>query len=322
MVTPTPAPQSHHGGDSLGRSWRLSNIRALASVLGVTFLLIAAPAATVLIAGVVAALVAALLLQRASLHSAIRRLNAEARELRTELKDSRLLTKQLSARLNESPNYVCLLNESRFTIDPVIRTYAIDQHKIIRNQGGSNMEFLLGHFTCDRFPRDAETSREYYSVNPVVWSDLEVYAYDSEGDLDVALNHDFNNRKEYEIRLEHNNVPRPVPPGGILDLHYGYRVPFHLWGTYYDKPIDRPTHRLLVHIVHPRDSHLRVGISKLSPSSQRSALSENGSKAMHSFELQHPELGTAYQFTWDYDGVEPTDVTMAPPSEAMSAQQL
>jgi hypothetical protein len=236
----------------------------------------------------------------------------------------------LELRLRESPryDYVNVLNEVWFTIDPAEKTYAIHHRRVFRNNGSSNIEFIQLFFLCNRFPGDPEAGRRYYASNPVEWSDLGVYALEAPGHrdrdqdraLDVGLIADYNNRKDYVIKLEHKGVPDPLGPGETREIHYGYKVPFRLWGSYFDRPIDQPTERLCVHIACARDVRLRVGVSRLARSSQRTALrlneqiSEDGAQCIHSFEVDHPELGTAYQFTWDYVGAEHTDVTMAPPA--------
>ncbi len=303
------------------RFWGLGDLGALASILALGAVLAVAPASRILIAGIIVALTLIVVLQRRRLYSRIRTLTASVRAGNTRIEE-------LEALLQDTPSYKYVLSESWFTIEPDVSTYQIEQRKLLQNVGTSTMEFLLAHFTCNRHPEDAEVSRQYYVNHPILWSDLGVYARDTEGDLLVELRSDYNNRKDFVIRLESNFVPRPVAPGKQLDIKYGYKVPFSAWGTYFDKPIDRPTELLRVHIVAPDTLRgFRVGVSKLYPSSHREPLSlepETSSQGGHttkSFSIEHPEVGTAYQFTWDYEGLDHTKVTFTPPAEATIAAQ-
>jgi hypothetical protein len=293
----------------------LGDIGAVASIVGLAIVLAVAPAARILIAATISILVIAFLWQRYVLTSTIERLTVD-HQAAVDRVDN------LEVQLRDSPryDYVNVLNEVKFTIDPVAEIYTIDHRRIFRNNSNSNLEFIQLFFLCNRYPLDPEEGRHYYAANPVGWAELDVHAFDGQGNLDVELLADYNNRKDYAIKLEHHGVPSPLGPGEAREVHYGYKVPFRLWGSYFDRPIDQPTERLRVHIVCPRGVRLLVGVSRLARSSPRTAvnlherISEDGSTCIHTFEVDHPDLGTAYQFTWDYVGADHTDVTVAPPA--------
>ena len=302
-------------GESSG--WReLGDIGAVASIIGLAIVLAVAPAARVLISGTISLLVMAFLWQRYTLTSTIESLTVDHQDALDRMDD-------LEVQLRDSPryDYVNVLNEAKFTIDPVEKTYTIHNRRVFRNNSNSNIEFIQLFFLCNRFPLDPEAGREYYAANPVRWSELDVHAFDAHGrQLDVELRSDYNNRKDYVIKLEHNGVPDPLAPGETREINYGCTVPFKFWGSYYDRPIDQPTERLRVHIASSREVNLVVGVAKLARSGRRAALhldpriSQDGSTCIHSFQVDHPELGTAYQFTWDYVGADHTEATRVPPA--------
>ena len=320
----TDPPENAHE-----RGWSLADIGAGASIVALGITLAVAKAQTLLIGSLAGALILTVAIQRLVFRSRFRHVLGLLAGLRAQLGTQRVQLDRQALLLKQRPGYDYRLSHATFRIDTDQEMYFIEQHKILHNAGTRPIEFILAFFTCNRFPEDPKRSRHFYAEHPIEWDDLGVGARDKVGELDVELTNDWNNRKEFIIRMLRNRVPRPVPVGDELDLRYGYHVPFDRWGTYFDKPIDRPTELLQVKLVIPiKVGRFDTGVLKLSPSGPPEMLVLTPVKDVeegwqtHLYEIAQPEVGCAYQFTWDFDGIERTESTSAIPSEATTAIQV
>jgi peptide deformylase len=186
------------------------------------------------------------------------------------------------------------------------RAYTATQRRRLRNDSPDPVTRYLIRISVDRYPGDPERSNAHYRQHPLTWDEIRLRA-DLDGEpLTWRVKHDRDAFKELWLLFENEDGQYPLYPGESAWLEYAYSVGDDKWGSWFQRAVRLPTHRLGVRLDFPAGLDPAVWGTETTMTAAalplRTAIrrSERDGRRIYSWSTDDPPLHARYRLEWKF----------------------
>ncbi|MGI8648205.1 MAG: peptide deformylase [Mycobacteriales bacterium] len=184
------------------------------------------------------------------------------------------------------------------------REYRVTIRRRLHNVGSEPVTRFLIRIAVDRYPEDQQKSNEFYRANPLTFDELQLSAYCGLERMTWKVDHDRDAAKEVWLLFGNSTTKFPIYPGKTSEIVYSFVVSDAKWGSWFERAIKVPTHRLAVVLKLPRANDPTVWGTETSMTADTVAI-RNGIELEEEDQLRifrwftdRPELNARYRFQW------------------------
>lgn len=210
-------------------------------------------------------------------------------------------------------------------------TYRATQRRKLYNDSPDPVTRYLIRISVDRYPGNPERSNQHYREHPLTWDEIDLSANLGGEPLTWRVKHDRDAFKELWLSFENEHGQYPLYPGESAWLEYSYTVGDDKWGTWFQRAVRLPTHRLSVRLDFPFELDPTVWGTETTMTAAalpfRTAIrrTDEDGRRIYSWSTDDPPLHARYRLEWKFrtrpDQEESLNLmeTNATASERMSA---
>lgn len=204
--------------------------------------------------------------------------------------------------------------------------YRATQRRLLYNDSPEPVTRYLVRVSVDRYPGDPERSNRHYRQHPLTWEEIGLSASIGDEEIGWQVRHDRDAFKEMWLLFENDAGRYPLYPGESAWLTYSYTVGDDKWGSWFQRAVRLPTHKLSVTLDFPAGLQPTVWGTETSMTAAampfRTAINRTveGERAVYSWSTDDPPLHARYRLEWKFrtqPHEEPSLQMTASPSEKM-----
>ncbi|KOT49927.1 MULTISPECIES: peptide deformylase [Streptomyces] len=206
------------------------------------------------------------------------------------------------------------------------RTYRATQRRRLYNDSCDPIARYLIRVSVDRYPGNPERSNQHYRENPLTWEEIGLSATIDGEPIGWRVQHDRDAFKELWLLFENENGRYPLYPGESAWLEYSYTVSDEKWGTWFQRAVRLPTHRLGVRLDFPAELDPVVWGTETTMTAAafpfrnpiRSAT--EGARKVFSWSTEDPPLHARYRLEWKFRARPTEEPALTATEETASAR--
>ncbi|MEU6990344.1 peptide deformylase [Streptomyces sp. NPDC046465] len=180
--------------------------------------------------------------------------------------------------------------------------YQATQRRRLYNDSPDPVTRYLIRISVDRYPGDPERSNEHYRQNPLTWEEISLSAAFDGEPLTWRVKHDRDAFKELWLLFDQS----PLYPGESAWLEYSYTVGDDKWGSWFQRAVRLPTHRMSVRLDFPAEIDPTVWGTETTMTAEGGPLrtpirrAEAGGRRIYSWSTEDPPLHARYRLEWKF----------------------
>lgn len=184
--------------------------------------------------------------------------------------------------------------------------YRTTQRRQLYNASADPITRYLIRISVDRYPGNPERSNQLYRENPLTWEELGLTARIGDEPIGWRVQHDRDAFKEVWLTFENEYGRYPLYPGEMAWIEYGYTVTDTKWGTWYQRAVRLPTHRLSVTLDFPAELDPAVWGTETTMTASafpfRTAIQQHtdGNRRIYAWSTDDPPLHARYRLEWKF----------------------
>ncbi|MEW2463105.1 peptide deformylase [Microbacterium sp. NPDC047426] len=181
-------------------------------------------------------------------------------------------------------------------------TYRATQRRKLYNDSPDPVTRYLVRISVDRYPGDPERSNQHYRENPLTWDEIGLSASIDGEPLTWRVKHDRDAFKELWLLFGQC----PLYPGESVWLEYSYTVGDQKWGSWFQRAVRLPTHRMSVRLDFPADLDPVAWGTETSMTAEampfRTAIrrTEEDGRRIFCWSTEDPPLHARYRLEWKF----------------------
>jgi peptide deformylase len=181
-------------------------------------------------------------------------------------------------------------------------TYRATQRRKLYNDSPDPVTRYLVRVSVDRYPGDPERSNQHYRENPLTWDEIGLSASIDGEPLTWRVKHDRDAFKELWLIFGQY----PLYPGESVWLEYSYTVGDDKWGSWFQRAVRLPTHRMSVRLDFPTDLDPVVWGTETSMTAEAMPFhtairrTEDDGRRIFSWSTEDPPLHARYRLEWKF----------------------
>lgn len=189
--------------------------------------------------------------------------------------------------------------------------YRATQRRRLYNDSPDPVTRYLVRISVDRYPGDPERSNQHYRENPLTWEEIGLSASIDGEPLTWKVKHDRDAFKELWLLFGRF----PLYPGESVWLEYSYTVGDNKWGSWFQRAVRLPTHRMSVRLDFPAELGPVVWGTETSMTAEamplRTAIrrTEEADRRVFSWSTEDPPLHARYRLEWKFRASPDTEET-------------
>ncbi|KOT94511.1 formylmethionine deformylase [Streptomyces rimosus subsp. pseudoverticillatus] len=180
--------------------------------------------------------------------------------------------------------------------------YRATQRRRLYNDSPDPVTRYLIRISVDRYPGDPERSNEHYRQNPLTWEEIGLSASFDGEPLTWRVKHDRDAFKELWLLFDQS----PLYPGETSWLEYSYTVGDDKWGSWFQRAVRLPTHRMSVRLDFPAEIDPTVWGTETTMTAEALPLrtpirrTTEGTRRIYSWSTDDPPLHARYRLEWKF----------------------
>lgn len=180
--------------------------------------------------------------------------------------------------------------------------YRATQRRKLYNDSPDPVTRYLIRISVDRYPGDPERSNQHYRENPLTWEEIGLSASIDGEPLTWRVKHDRDAFKELWLHFGQC----PLYPGESVWLEYSYTVGDDKWGSWFQRAVRLPTHRMSVRLDFPAALDPVAWGTETSMTAEampfRTAIrrTEEDGRRVFSWSTEDPPLHARYRLEWKF----------------------
>ncbi|WP_405580631.1 peptide deformylase [Streptomyces sp. NBC_01092] len=186
------------------------------------------------------------------------------------------------------------------------RVYRATQRRRLYNDSPDPVARYLIRISVDRFPGNPERSNAHFREHPLTWEEIQLQASVDGEPLTWRVQHDRDAFKELWLLFENDQGRYPLYPGESAWLEYSYTVGDDKWGTWFQRAVRLPTHKLSVRLDFPAELKPQVWGTETTMTAAalpfRTAIrqtQENG-RSVFAWSTEDPPLHARFRLEWKF----------------------
>ncbi|NUR01166.1 MAG: helix-turn-helix domain-containing protein [Streptomyces sp.] len=184
--------------------------------------------------------------------------------------------------------------------------YRATQRRQIFNASQDPITRYLIRISVDRYPGNPERSNRHYREHPLTWEEIGLTASVNGEPIGWKVQHDRDAFKEVWLTFDNEHGRYPVYPGETARLEYSYTVADTKWGTWFQRAVRLPTHRLSVRLDFPAELDPIVWGTETTMTAEafpfRTAIQQDttNERRVFAWSVDDPPLHARYRLEWKF----------------------
>ncbi|MFJ3950275.1 peptide deformylase [Streptomyces libani] len=205
-------------------------------------------------------------------------------------------------------------------------TYRATQRRRLYNDSSDPVTRYLIRISVDRYPGDPERSNAHYRAHPLTWEEIGLSASVGGEPIGWRVQHDRDAFKELWLLFENEQGRYPLYPGESIWLEYSYSVGDDKWGSWFQRAVRLPTHRLSVRLDFPAALEPTVWGTETTmtaaafPFHNPVRSTTEGDRRVFSWSTDEPPLHARYRLEWKFRASTDKETKLTTPVDTASAR--